>query len=773
MSNDATAGKSMASIAPERIRAARIAAGWIVLALASMSNALPSTAAAAGASANQFDIAGPGGNVAFGTWVKALPNGNIVIVDPQASVFIGGNNVGAVYLYDHAGTLISTLTGSTNNDEVGGGGIAMVGANTFVVLSPTWSNGAAANAGAVTFIDGAVGLSANVSPANSLVGSQNGDEVGIGGIVVLTNGNYVVRSVAWNGFAGAATWEDAAGGVRGAVSSANSLVGSNANDYIGYAGSHPGIVPLSTGNYAVVSPLWNAVAGAVTWGNGVSGTVGVVGAGNSLVGAVSNSAVGFGGAVEVGIGNYVVASPMWSFNMSLQGAATWCNGAAPTFGDVNAVATTLRGSHVSDQVGTSVTALATGNYLVGSPHYNGNEGAVTLCNGADGVCTGTIGPETQVTATDSFTGLTAGDAVGTTVVALTNGNAAVGSPGWNGARGAVTLINGSAGRAGEGVSGANSLVGATASDGVGNAIVALTNGNFVAPSPSWNNGAGAATWVSGTAGLAASVSAANSLVGSSAGDSVGSAVVPLTNGNYVVGSPSWQGNEGAATWGSGSAGVVGAVSQNNSLTGSTAFDAVGSSITALTNGNYVVASPNWSNNTGAATWGDGTTNTTGAVGANNSLIGANAGDFTATTVFALANGDYVVYSNRANYGASSWRPGTRAMPGVVSSGNSLLGTSAGDTAGAALTAFADGNYLLLDNYYNNSSGAITFGSGAFELRGTVQPWNSVIGQASVAPQPSLINASYDAPNKRLVVGRPADNIVTVFTPDQVFSDGFE
>ena len=52
-------------------------------------------------------------------------------------------------------------------------------------------------------------------------------------------------------------------------------------------------------------------------------------------------------------------------------------------------------------------------------------------------------------------------------------------------------------------------------------VTALTNGNYVVASFSWNNGAatdaGAATWGSGTTGVSGVVSAANSLVGSTAG----------------------------------------------------------------------------------------------------------------------------------------------------------------------------------------------------------------------------------------------------------------
>ena len=61
-------------------------------------------------------------------------------------------------------------------------------------------------------------------------------------------------------------------------------------------------------------------------------------------------------------------------------------------------------------------------------------------------------------------------------------------------------------------------------------------------SPDWDNGAvmdaGAVTWGSGTSGVSGTVSAANSLVGSTAGDRVGyRGVTALSNGNYVVTQP--------------------------------------------------------------------------------------------------------------------------------------------------------------------------------------------------------------------------------------------
>ena len=78
----------------------------------------------------------------------------------------------------------------------------------------------------------------------------------------------------------------------------------------------------------------------------------------------------------------------------------------------------------------------------------------------------------------------------------------------------------------------------------------------------------------------------------------------LSNGNYVVSSPDWTNgaaaDAGAVTWGSGTAGVSGAVSATNSLVGSTANDCVGDGgVTALSNGNYVVSSPAWTNGAAA------------------------------------------------------------------------------------------------------------------------------------------------------------------------------
>src|SRR5689334_3263548 len=111
----------------------------------------------------QTDIAGPPGSASFGAVVKVLPNGNFVVVDTYGPV----SGVGSVYLYSAKGTLISTLTGSSANDGVGNGGVYPVAGGNFVVASPSWNNGAAMRAGAVTWVNGSTGLNGVVSTANS------------------------------------------------------------------------------------------------------------------------------------------------------------------------------------------------------------------------------------------------------------------------------------------------------------------------------------------------------------------------------------------------------------------------------------------------------------------------------------------------------------------------------------------------------------------------------------------------------------------------------
>jgi len=594
-------------------------------------------------------------------------------------------------------TAANSLVGTTSSDQVGSGGVTALSNGNYVVESLVWDNGAVSNAGAVTWGNGATGVNGAVSAANSLVGTTASDQVGSGGVTALSNGNYVVESLVWdNGAvsnAGAVTWGNGTTGVSGVVSAANSLVGSTASDQVGTS-----VTALSNGNYVVSSSSWDnggiSNAGAATWGSGTTGVTGAVAAVNSLVGTTAGDAVGT--VVALTNGNYVVSSLNWDNGaIANTGAATWGSGTTGVSGAVSA-ANSLVGSTANDNVGSSgAVALTNGNYVVRSPNWD--IGAV-IDVGAVTWCSGTTGRTGVVSVANSLFGLTASDQVGSGVTALSNGNYVVGGPNWdNGAvsnAGAVTWANGTTGIVGA-VSAVNSLVGSTASDQVGiPAATALSNGNYVVRSQNWDNGAvintGAVTWGNGTTGVSGVVSAANSLVGSTASDQVGISCVALSNGNYVVGSPTWDdgavANVGATTWGNGATGVVGAVSAANSLVGSTASDFVGNGgVVALSNGNYVAPVPGWDNgavvNAGAATWGNGTTGIAGVISVANSLVGSTNDDAVGA-VTPLSDGNYVVRSANwdngllVNAGAFTWGSGTAGVIGTISDANSLLGTTA-------------------------------------------------------------------------------------------------
>ena len=707
--------------------------------------------------ATQTDIPGPAGSGAFGTSVTVLPNGNFVVTDPTYSIPAGAASVGAVYLYDGATlSIISTLTGSTANDSVGNGGITVLTNGNFVVSSSSWNNGAATSAGA-------------------------------------------------------ATWGSATAGVNGAVTASNSLIGGSSNDSIGSAG---GITALSNGNFVVNSSNWTnpvgpvSTVGAVTWCNGNGGTVGLVSVSNSLAGGTTNDAVGIGGVKALTNGNYVVASTSWTNpagSLSNAGAATWGNGSGGTVGLVTS-SNSLVGGTANDQVGSLVKALTNGNYVVASVNLTNPTGP-TAYAGAATWGNGTGGTVGLVTSSNSLIGGTSGDYVGQGgVTALTNGNYVVGSYNWNNPTGpvakvgAATWCNGTGGTVGL-ITPSNSLVGGTANDSVSlySGVTALTNGNYVVTSGVWNNPAGpvsqvgAATWGNGNGGTVGLVSAANSLIGGMANDYVGErGATALTNGNYVVVSDSWTNPTGpaqyagAVTWGNGSSGTVGLVSASNSLIGGTTNDSIGGNdVTPLANGNYVVASQSWTNpagpfsSAGAATWGNGMGGTVGLVSPINSLVGGTANDIVGGgRVKALTNGNYVVRSQNwtnpigpvSKAGAVTWGSGTGGTAGLVTASNSLTGGTANDGVGASgVTPLTNGHYVVQNGNWDNPMGPIvnadaaSFGFGNGDTVGLITSANSVLGTA-----PSGISGfSFDYFRNRLLVGRAASNIVTIFVPSIV------
>jgi hypothetical protein len=607
------------------------------------------------------------------------------------------HNRGAVTLGDGATGVrgvvseANSLVGSNPGDQVGLS-LTLLSNGNFVVVSSDWNG----NRGAVTWLSGATGVRGVVSEANSLVGSNPDDYVGGYNIRDLGNGNYVVESPSWNGNRGAVTWGDGGTGIRGVVSAANSLVGSDPGDQVGVFGH---IAFLNNDNYVVSSQYWNGNRGAATWGDGSTGVRGTISEANSLIGSDPGDQVG-SFIDPLTNGNYVVGSPSWNGG---RGAATWGDGSTGV-GGVVSEANSLFGSNPGDRVGTNLAALSNGNYLVGSL-WNGNRGAVTWGDGSTGV-------GGFVSEANSLVGGNSGDLVGSSVTTLSNGNYVVRSPSWNGNRGAATWGDGTTGTRGT-VSEANSFVGSDPNDQVGSALTRLSNGNYLVGSPNWNGTRGALTWGDGTSGVSGVVSEANSLVGSNPGDRVGTggSVAALSSGNYVALIPSWNSQRGAATWGDGTAGVRGVVSEANSLVGSDSGDRVGSNGTVLSNGNYVVRSQTWNGNRGAVTWGDGRTGVRGVVSEANSLVGSNPGDRVGSFVTLLTDGSYVVGSSswNGNRGAATWVSGVTGQTldggSTITPQNSLVGTAANAGLGTVLENRVTQTFLV--SFVTEGGGRLT------------------------------------------------------------------
>jgi hypothetical protein len=717
-------------------------------------------------------IPSPPGSEKFGNSVMVLSNGNYVIADPKYDE--GGiSDVGGVFLYNGAThALISKLTGSTANDQVGIGGLQALPNGNFVVLSFSWNNGAATSAGAVTYVNGNTGLNGVVTSGNSLVGGMANDQVGINGITVLPSGNYIVSSAYWhNGAAenaGAVTWVDGSTGITGLVSVANSLVGTSANDNVG--NMYP--IVLANGNYVIISSLWDNAgavdAGAVTWGNGSVGVVGPVSSGNSLVGTSENDRVGGHELTMLPNGNYIVYSSNWKNGSApYAGAVTWANGETGISGIVSS-ANSLVGSSPYDQVGNKrITLLTNGNFVVCTEYWDNGSitdaGAYTWGSGTTGV-TGVVNSST------SLVGTSTDDKLGEyNILILSNGNYVMMSPSWdNGAvtnAGAATWANGTTGISGV-INSSNSLIGTSASDGVGNYGVALTNGNYVVGSVNWNNGtiksAGAVTWGNGATGVMGEVNPGNSIVGSSNNDYVGGqGVTALTNGNYVIRSMYWANGTvtqaGAVTWQNGSVPTSGTVNTSNSLVGTNPSEHIGDGgITALTNGNYAVLSKNWRTETsflrGAITWGNGLSGVTGIISDQNSLVGSTDNDQIGSTgtdqigsigISALSNGNYLVVSSLwdngaiQNAGAVTYCDGANGTSGFISSTNSLTGSSSNDNVGSkGITFLPNGNYLINSPSWNNGAiagaGAVTWCKPDVPLSGSISATNSFVGSFTYA-----------------------------------------
>lgn len=567
------------------------------------------------------------------TGIFVLANGNYVVASEN---WHNGTiqEAGAVTWASRDGTThgvisaANSLVGTTIFDGVGST-ITVLANGNYLVVSPLWNNGAALRVGAVTWANGETGIAGAVSAANSLVGSTTDDRVGNGESAcchawALANGNAVVLSPYWHygpmENAGAATWIDGAHGATGAVSVSNSLIGTHAGDQVGAASASDGFVDIGNGRYAVISAFWHqgdVRVGAITWASAATGLSGLVSVNNSLVGSHADDLLG-AWLIPLANGKLVVSAPTWDNGTIVDaGAAMWMDGAAPPTGALSA-ASALVGGTEGDLVGY-VHPLANGNYVVTSPQWH-------------------------------------------------NGSLA--------AAGAATWMDGSIASSGV-VSTANSLYGAAPNDFVGDAgVVALANGNYIVLSPEWCNGAlegaGAATWGDGAHGTAGALSAANSIVGDTTLDNVGLDGFALPDGNVMILSTFWH-LDGAATWMDGRSGRAGVVSSANSLVGDTYENGMGTVTVLGDNGNFIVSAPAWTSDgahkdLGAAAWGNARTGIAGNISAANALVGTVDNQMVGAVVTAVGNGNALITSHMA----VTLMRGTSGLAGPMSDADTIV-----------------------------------------------------------------------------------------------------
>lgn len=748
----------------------------------------------------------------FGSNIYALynsywdsPSGNdagaFTLFNANTGKFLDGSNF--------LGTISATnsLVGSSAGDRVGYYSPYYVGGGYFLRI-PHWNG----NEGAWTWFDPFGNQLANAQPvvgaisaANSLVGGTAGASPDTSASLwSYGSSRYALNNSYWdspitndagavvlfNGQTGTFLHDGSA--LLGTISSANALVGDHSNDRVGAQ-----LYNLGGSRFLIRSDSWDSHHGAWTWvdlntnqlADG-SGITGVIGATNSLIGQVSETADNTAGIYSLGSSIYAVNNSYWdNFSSPDAGAVTLFNAVTGNFLDgtdfVGTVSSnnSLVGTNTNDRVGVGGINSIDGNkYMIMSPYWGTNQGAWTWIDpvnnqiaDGDSMITGIIGQ------TNSFVGGNGGDTSGSfaNIYSLGSGRYALINPDWDAFNelnaGAITIFNGSAGTKIDNdtllgdINSENSLIGSSQGDRVGSSGRQYVGGGYLFMSESWGNNQGAWTWFDPTSGTLANgqiaagiVGGGNSLIGGTGGDTSSSyaSTSSVGGGKYLLYNTHWDSssalNAGAVTLFDGVSGkfadgtnLVGALSSSNSLIGGGANDLVGNGLTYV-GGGYLIRSPNWGNNQGAWTWFDPATglmadgsSLAGVVGATNSLLGGEGGDSSGSFIntYNLGSGKYLIYNDdwdgpgaAYNAGAVTLIDGLNGnfidgsnLVGTISSSNSLVGSSANDRISYWGVWNMGGGLLIQSPQWDSGQGAWTWLNTSTYETAAAQPFVGVVG----------------------------------------------
>ncbi|MEP4545518.1 MAG: cadherin-like beta sandwich domain-containing protein [Saccharospirillum sp.] len=465
------------------------------------------------------------------------------------------------------------------------------------------------------------------------------------------------------------------------------------------------VVILGNGNIVVSDPQDSsrfAVNGAVHLYSPFSSTPIA-----SLYGDAGGDRLGSTSITALPNGNYVVTSKDDNENGVVEaGSVRLVDGRSGI-----QIGSALTGDSEYDNLGSgSVTALGNDYYIVASEYddVNGIEdaGSVRLMDGNTGIQIGS-----------AITGNVEFDYLGTSsITALPNNNYVIASSSdtENGivSAGSVRLVDGSTG-----IQIGSTLAGDVANDALGSSsITALANGHYVIASGSDDeNGvvnAGSVRLVDGSTGM----QIGSTLSGGVEGDALGaSSVTALPNSHFVVVSrvddENGVVNAGSVRLIDGSTGEQ----IGNALVGDVANDRLGSGgVTVLPNGHYVIASINDDEN--------GVVNA-GSVRLVNGITGVqigstSAGDDTsdalgATSITALPNSHYVVASQFDDENSIIDAGSVRLFDGStgVQIGSALAGDVGDDSLGSGgITVLSNGHYIVASSEFDDENGIVDAGS---------------------------------------------------------------
>ncbi|MBC7377836.1 MAG: filamentous hemagglutinin N-terminal domain-containing protein, partial [Burkholderiaceae bacterium] len=716
----------------------------------------------------------------FGATILESGASRVLVTDPSDNHgSTAASNSGAIYVYDKtSGSLLTAITGSASGDNVGQN-YQSLGTNRYVFQSAT----AAGGAGAWTWIDigssSVLPTSGVASAANSLVGISAGDLNG----ATLSSASSRMLFIAPNyaGTRGAFTTLPTTGFV-GTLGSANAVLGDVAGDQLG-SGRYRS---LYDGSIAVLSPNWGGNRGAITIIDTTLPVNGNITVSNSLVGLTGSDTMGgtgdqvgssSGRIVQLSNNSVFVFTPNWGGG---KGAVSVFDTPATVTGTVTG-GNSLTGSTPTDGQNFSVQSCYFYGYcypasygyradylLVTNPQWNGGMGSVTVL---DQTLTAASHPVGTLAPGNSLIGGT-GDQIGSGGVTVYGSKLLVSSPSWGSGNGALTFINATSSsvKGLVNISEPNSVVGTAFGDFNSMTLREdAVSGKLLLIAPYYGSGKGAMALL-GDSGVNGVLDDGKALIGTTAGDYVGSGSLTIAGGNWILKSPSWQSNTGAVTIfkpGVTSTSPRGFVKSTlNSWTGAAAGDRVGSAgmtFTLFGNNNAVMVNPLWGS--GLAATGPGAitliTNIAmpyGVVSGANSWTGMpGSSDGAGMTVQALSSdGQGTNYSPGSTTRVVVSNPGfnqnrgfvalikdtdtSLVYPGTISSSNSLVGLTGADTmggigdqigsfVGSVYGSLTGGKLVINSPRWNNKQGAITFfnlDTGTL-LPGSVNSGNSLVG----------------------------------------------